>query len=193
MTDALVSMNQLILGEPIANVLGFSNVTEDITELQDFADNLRGDWSQHLSSHQSQQWSLENITVSFIDGDHISFSITVDFTAGPLAGDQTQQVLPTTNCLLVSLQYVGPRPNRGRVYFGGFTETEQADSAWISAVLFAARDLVEDYRNGVGIGPSQAFLRIVRRPGPNFPVYVTSPVSEVITRLRPATQRRRRL
>ena len=193
MADALVTMNQTILGKEVKNVLCFNNITEIASDLQDFADNIRSSWEFYVQAFMSDDWVLENITVSFLSTDTVDYSVDVNFTDGTLTGIEQSDVLPTTNALLVSTQYVGVAPNRGRIYFGGLTENNQSDSAWGAGGLFAFRDLVEFWRDGVSIGSGTAFLRILRRPSDVFPSYVSNPVDNVITRLRPATVRGRRL
>ena len=193
MPDAIISINQTVLGESIANVVCFSNITEIEADLQSFADSIRDTFETHVEDQFSDQWTLDDITVSFIDADSVTYSVTVPFTQGALAGLEQSQVLSTTTCLLVSTQFIGPAPNRGRIYFGGLTENSNVDSAWGAGTLFAFRDLVENWRDGIPIGAGLAFLRILRRPSTVHPIYISSPVTNVVTRLRPANQRRRRI
>lgn len=193
MTDALVTLNQTSQGEITANVLGFSNVEEDTDWLQDFADEIATHWNTYLSDVTSASHTLNNITVAFISDDHISYSIDVDFTGGPVVGTDPADVTANQNCVLVSLGYVGPRPNRGRVYFGGMTEGDMLDGVWIGNALSGPRNFIDAMVSGVGPGGQLAFLRIIGRPNDNRPNYVSSPVSTVTVGGRVATQRRRRL
>ena len=131
--------------------------------------------------------------ISFIAGDQISYSVQVGYTGGPIVGTSNDQGLPTTNALLITLNYVGPRPNRGRVYFGGLPEGSQVDSQWSPSTVNAFENLVQDWVNGIGPSGQLAFLRIFRRPSDVFPTYTSNPVDLVSFSLTPATQRRRRL
>ena len=193
MTDALVTLNQTWQGEIIANVLGFNNVDEDADWLQDFADEIRTHWASYLSNAVSAEHTLENITVAFIDGDHIAYSIDVDFTGGPLDGTDASDVTASQNCVLVSLGYVGPRPNRGRVYFGGWTEGDMLNGVWTGDALGGPVNFMQAMQSGVGPGGSLAFLRIMGRPNDDRPNYVSNPVDSITVGGRVATQRRRRL
>lgn len=193
MPDAIISMNQTLLGQSVANVTAWSNVTEDEDELQDFADNLRFSWTG-LVDELVQEWSLDNLSISFISFDQITYSVTVDFTAGPLSGTNTGDALPPTNAMLVSTIYVGPRPNRGRVYFCGLPESAQSDGIWNVGTHVQFRNMVENWANGINADQNVYFLRILRRPNPpEFPIYVSNPVSNASIRSAVATQRRRRV
>ena len=193
MTDALVALNQTWQGEVVANVLGFSNTAEDEDWLQDFADEIATHWGTYMENVLSAEHSLDNITVSFIDGDHISYSVDVPFTGGPVVGTDPADVTASQNALLVSLHYIGARPNRGRIYFCGYTEGDMLDGIWQNSPLAAAGDFTEAMQSGVGPGGELAFLRIIGRPNAERPNYVSSPVSTILPRGRIATQRRRRL
>lgn len=193
MPDALVSCNQTWNNEQVANVLGFSNVQEDSAWLQEFADAIRASWDSNLRTTLSSDWSLDNLTVSFISGGTISYSVNVSFTGGPLVGSNNGDLSTNQTSLLISLNYVGPKPNRGRVYLCGYTEGELLNGVWISGATSPSANLIADFVNGIGPSGQLAFLRIVGRPAANGGLYVTNPVDQVIPRGRPATQRRRRL
>lgn len=193
MPDALVSCNQTWNGEQVANVLGFSNVQEDASWLQEFADDIRSEWDSNLGTTLSSDWSLDNISVSFISGGVITYSVDVAFTGGALSGSNNGDLSTNQTALLVSLNHIGPKPNRGRVYLCGYTEGELLNGTWIPGATSPSANLIAAFVNGVGPAGSLAFLRIVGRPAANGGLYVSNPVDNVIPRGRPATQRRRRL
>ena len=164
MTDALVALNQTWQGEIAANVLGFSNVQEDSDWLQDFADEIATHWSTYMENVLSAAHTLNDISVSFIEDDHISYSVDVPFTGGPITGTDAADVTASQNALLTSLHYIGARPNRGRIYFCGFTEGDMTDGTWGSLALAGARNFTEAMQSGAGQPGELAFLRIIGRP-----------------------------
>lgn len=193
MPDALVTLNQTWNQEYAANVLGFSNVQEDTQWLRDFADAIRFSYDANLAPVLSNQHFLEDLSVGFIVGGSIAYSVDVPFTGGPAQGNQAGDVVANQTALLVSTNYIGPRPNRGRVYLCGFTEAEMSDGRWDTGTTQAAFNFIADMVNGIGPQGSLAFLRIVGRPGANGGLYVTNPVDTIVAQPIPATQRRRRL
>lgn len=193
MPDALVSLNQTYLGKEMANVIGFSNVQEDATWLQTFADDIRSDYTQHVPSAFSDQWFLNNISVSFLSSTAVLYSVDVAFTLGPLQGGNANDPLPTQTALLISTNHLGPRPNRGRTYFSGLTENAIQNGVYFAATVGLFEDLVTDWVEGAGPAGQLAFMRIIRRPSAVFPAYVTNPIDLVVGDTIPATQRRRRL
>lgn len=191
--DAIVTMRQTLLGKAIANVLCFSNMVEDPVDLQDFADNIRSSYSTHIVASLTSSWALDGISVAFIDATSVLYSVDVSFTSGPLAGTNGTDPLPAQTALLVSTARVGVAPNRGRIYLAGFTEASLTNGRFTGAAQTDSQNLVNDWRDGIDIGASQAFLRILRRPSNVFPNYVSAGVEIVSTVGSPATIRNRRL
>jgi len=173
--------------------MGFSNVVENTQWRQDFADGIRAAWAGNLNGSQIDNWSLESITIGYIVGDTIAYSVEQGFTNGILNGADPGDGLPSTNALLVSLQSLGGSPSRGRVYLVGFPENLCSNGYWDTSVMTAAENLITLFKDGVGPGSAQAFLRIVGRPKPGRVNYVSSGVTNIIPRVIVATQRRRRL
>ena len=193
MADGLVAVRQTLLNEQVANVMGFSNVSEDEGELQDLADAIRQAWSANLDDDLTVQWSMDDVLVSFIDNDHISHSIPVAFTGGPLVGTNNGDPLATQNALLITTSYVGPRPNRGRVYIAGLTEGATADGIFTGGVRTSGVNAISFLANGFPIGQTQSFMRIVGRPNDDRPNYVSSPITNVGSHGPVRSQRRRSL
>jgi hypothetical protein len=191
--DGLVTVNQTLFGKAVANVLGFTNLQSDETWLQTFADNIRTLWSTHLSIHLLDNWSLDSITVAFINGGSISYSIEIEPSAGQLSGIASADGMPSTCALVCSLRSLGNIPSRGRVYFTGFNELAHNNSYWTTNVMDGCAAVLSSMRDGIGPSGSEAFLRIVGRPKPGRTNYVSSPVTHIIPRQIVATQRRRRL
>lgn len=191
MADVIVCANQTYLSEYVCNVLCFNNLVNVNTQLQTFADNFRSAWDTHFSVVNANDWSLDSLTFSFLTANSVDYSVTFGFTAGPLVGQNTaDEAIPQGACL-VSTQYVGSRPNRGRIYFGGLTESAFASGRVTASTVSAAEDLVNAWRTGISDGIGDCFLRILRRPSSKFPTFVSSPVSTVVGRSRPGTQRKR--
>lgn len=179
MGDAIVSMNQKILGKLMTNIVCFNNMEEEADFLTDFADKIRDSWDFSMQSHMSDEWSLDDLTVSFLLNDTVDYSVTVPFTAGPLVGASNGEVLPTQSALLCSMHHIGSAPNRGRIYFGGYVETAQSNSIWSLGARGDAIEMVNGWKDGITVLQSSVFLRILRRPSGVFPSYVSNPVSLV--------------
>jgi len=191
MADATVVANQTLLGQAVKNVLVFSNLVNDPALLQTFADNFRALWSSGIAAIQSDNWSMDNITVVFNDAPPI-YSVTVDFTAGVLVGGSSADPSPTQVCCLVSTQYVGAPPNRGRVYFAGTHEGQINNGLFTVAAYGAYEAFVQDLIDGVDIGEGKAYLRIARRSAAGI-ITQSNPAEIAVGRDIPAIQRKRRL
>jgi len=191
MPDAIISLNQTLFGAARANVICFNNVDEDTTFLITMADALRASFETFVEDVMSSSWTLEDITVSFIEGAGITYSVVVPFTDGPLTGLDNGEILPPQSSLLIRTAYVGVRPNRGRNYFFGLTEVSQANGLWDAAVRDAFEAMVQTWADGLAVLATTVFLRILRRPSDVFPSYVSSPVSTVARVSAVKTQRRR--
>lgn len=192
MADTIVVANQTLFGEYCANVFCFSNIVQDIPSFQTFADNFRASWAAGFAGAQTNQWTLESLTFQVIDVDSVVYSIELSFTSGPLVGGQAAEALANQTSLLVSTLYVGAKPNRGRTYLLGLTETSLVNGLFSASVVASAEALVQDFVDGTDDGNGLCFMRILRRPSNVFPAYVSSPISSVIGRNNPATQRSRR-
>jgi len=193
MADALITLNQTLGSEYAANVLCFSNVREDENQLQAIADAIRFEYETHVRDVLSTSWSLDSIDVSFLGDTEITYTVNVPFTDGPLAGADPDDILPTQCALLASTSYVGPKPNRGRIYFMGLTENNTEDGVWTAPTIGRFALLVDEFVQGIVSAPDTVFLRILGRPIPDKrPTYISSPVQLATIRGRVATQRRRR-
>lgn len=193
MPYALVSCNQTLFDKYQANVFAFDNMLEDSGWLQGFADEMRELWNTYVDDHMVSNWFLDDLTVSFVDVDHISYSVQVPFTSGNLQGNVLTGGMAGGNALLVSTAYTGERPNRGRTYFSGLSEAAQVDGSWDSSVRTALRGFVQDLRDGITYDTTTASLQIARRPSSKFPAYVFHPVQTVSTTEFNRSQRRRNL
>lgn len=190
---AIVSLNQTLYNEPIKNITAWDNVEEDSTWLQEFADKIRESANNNWDNQMVNNWRLDDITVSFIEGDHISYSVNVSFTQGDLVGNVLTDGMPGGSCILISTSFTGPKPNRGRIYFSGAGEGAQSDGQWDGAVMTAMKALVEEWAAGFLIQGITTSLQILRRPSAVFPLYVANPVQLVSRRDFTRSQRRRNL
>lgn len=190
---AIVSLNQTLYDKAIANVTCWDNVQEDSAWLQAFADQLRDTANDHWDNHMVLGWTLDDITVSFIDGDHIDYSVPVSFTSGDLQGNVVTDGMPGGAAALISTSFVGGPPNRGRVYFSGGAESGQADGRWDNPMMSDLKEMVEDWAAGYTILGSSTSLQILRRPSAVFSTYVANPVEFVVRTDVTRSQRRRNL
>lgn len=190
--DGTIVFNQTFLGQQVRNVTVWNNLVADAEELQDLADALRGTWVGGLAPDLLTTWSLDSVTFIFNESAPI-FSLDVPFTAGALAGSATDDPNVSQASLLVSTQFFGEPPNRGRVYFTGLGDNDLgADGRWTVAIKDSAQDMVAGWADGVSTVANTYFLRIGRRT-PAGILTITSPVTTVVGRRTPAIQRRRRL
>jgi len=191
MPDATIVFNQTWNNQQIRNVTVWDNVRDPEPDIQELADNLRGTWALGVGALMENNWTLDSITVINNDSDPV-FSIVVPFTAGPLQGTNEDGPPATQTSLLVSTQFQGPPPNRGRIYFGGIAKSSlDLSGLWNAAVADNFGDMVQLWAEGISTATNEFFLRIARR-GETGLIAVSSPVTTAIARLNPATQRRRR-
>jgi hypothetical protein len=193
MADVIVTSNQRLFNKPVKNVLCFGNLVDDPVILQTFANSFRASYVQHINNFLATEWSLDNLTFSFIDATTVLYSVTYDFDLGVLVGGNTADNIAAQTALLVSTQRQNTKPNRGRVYIAGVTDQHLANGLFVQSVLDAAENLVDQWRTGLDIGGSTSNLRILRRPSASFPNYVSNGVDSVIPRPSPAVQRSRRI
>lgn len=193
MANFQVVLDQLVDTEVIKNVTYWQLPDNQTATLQGFADNLRGTYvvpDVIASLHTS--WSLQSLTVRQMDGGG-AFSQLITFGLGALSGTAIEHLLPTQDALLISTGFLGPKPNRGRIYFGGLTEAaNEAGGVTNATVRGLFRQMVEIWRDGVATGAGNAFLRIARPDFLNNTWTLNNPVESVIARGFWATQRRRR-
>lgn len=191
MPDATVVFNQTLLGQQIRNVTCWNNFRDPEPDLQELADLLRTSWATHLSALQIDGWSLDSVTFIFDDAAP-RWSLLVPFTAGPLIGGAASDPVPTTDCVLGSLVSLGPPPNRGRFYAGGFhVNLLGTGGFWSPVARDAVQAMLTEWSDGITTATNQFFLRIARRDAQGF-ITISSDVDQVVGRLNPATQRRRR-
>lgn len=193
MANFQIVIDQLVGTETVKNVTYWQLPDNQALTVQTFADNLRGTYVTHgVAAILSSTWTLNSITVRQMDGGG-AFSQQIAFALGTLAGSDAADLLPYQNALLVSTGFLGAKPNRGRIYFGGLTEGANAALGTATlGVRDAFEDMVETWRDGVATGAGNAFLRIAR---PNFTLNnwtLNNPVESVVARVQWATQRRRR-
>lgn len=191
MADGFMILNQVLFGEAVKNVLAFSNMAYSPDDVKEWADNFRGDWDNELTQYLSTSWSMDTLTFVFNPGPN-QFSVEQDFSLGTLTGTVSTDALPNQTSLLVSTQYVGPRPNRGRVYFAGLGENNLTQGLFTVAAVTAFENAVDKWASiGVNGAAGTIFLRIARRAA-NGSILTSNPVDVAIGREIPATQRRRR-
>lgn len=190
--DGTIVFNQLLNDQEVKNVTVWSNFPTDPTDLQAMADILRTRWGVSCVGVQSPQWSLQSVTFIYNESLPI-YSVEVPFTGGVLTGSNPAGPLTTQVALLISTRYLGAPPNRGRIYFGGLNEgSTGVNNRFFAGAIDPFVNMVESWANGVDYGSNIAYLRIARRNADGT-IDITSPVSSVIGRDVPATQRKRRI
>jgi len=193
MAYGLVTANQLIDGNLIANVFAFDNIPETQSDVDLFAATFAADWTTHVAGGMSTQWELPSIDVSVLDSTSVLYTLSHTYGANKPVGVQTEDLIPPQAALLVSTSHNGAAPNRGRTYFAGFTEASiVANGRWSGSLQTSCRDLINDLVTGVEWGSSTSHLVIMRRPSATFPAYVANTIDGVKSVGSAATIRGRR-
>jgi len=161
--------------------------------LQGLVDSIRASFQGDLVTRLSTNWSFRSCTFRQMDGGG-AFTVTIPPSAGALVGGNNGIVAPTQTCLLVSTIFVGPKPNRGRIYFGGLAaQNLTPEGDWTVATLEDVGDMVTDWAiNGLDTPAGDAFLRIARPSFTTNTWLLNNPIEAVVAQSNPATQQRRR-
>lgn len=189
--DAILTFLQRSQGEDVANVMCWGNVPTNESALQDLADAIRVRYVSFVQADMVNTWFLDGIRFTFDPGPG-QYSVELGFTSGPLQGSIASDPVPNQAALLVSTAYLGPRPNRGRIYFPGQAEGNLTAGLFTTATVEAFQDMVIDWAiDGIDYGSGASNLRIARRAADGS-IVTSNPITSVVGRTIPAVQRRRR-
>jgi len=194
MTVGTVILEQRSQGSRVQNVMVFDDVPTNALDRQFVADEIRQRYEDEgISVHCSTAWEIFGVTFRY-NATFPAFSVLVPFTGGPLDGVQSASQANAV-ALLVSTQFVGQTPNRGRAFFPGLAETAMGNDGQFNSLSvgdFVA--LMEGFRDGIpyGGGGANMVLRIATR---SFQGTITThnPVESVVGVTNPSTQRKRRV
>lgn len=193
MAEGKIVFNMTWLGQQIRNVTTWSNVVFTGANLQQYADSIRDLYLETLSPILVNTWQLDSLT--FYDVTLAEpYPIEVGFTIGPLIGGGSQQSNATQVALLASTIALSSPPNRGRVFLGGTRVDMLDDGLFTSPVRAAALAMVEGWAQGEISDDQDApiFLRIARY-NLDGSFETSNPVTSVIIREVPSTQRKRKI
>jgi len=124
-------------GVPVANVLCFDQSDVSESGIQNTVDQLGAAWFETMRTKQSLNWSLDSFLVRVFDGGE-PFSASYDSPDTPFVGTADSPDLPRHNAILISTSATGPRPNRGRIYVAGPTESSWDGDSWDSPTIGVA-------------------------------------------------------
>jgi hypothetical protein len=192
MANVQVTINQTGLGKNIKNVTNWEFPDFQASTIQGFADALRTSYVTHAVDMFNAQWELQNITVRQYDGGP-AFSQDVPFTAGALQGNGGGGPCASQTCLLVSTQYLGGKPNRGRLYFGLMNQSDMSAGQWGAGARGEAEALVANWIAGIDTGAGNAFLRIARVNEAGNIWTLNNPAETAVADSIPRSQRSRQL
>lgn len=191
MANVEVRANQTSHGVPIYNIMNWQLPDTSALTYQEMANTLRAQWDTHIADSFHASWSLNSVTFREFDGG-APFSTEVGFSSGPLAGTGLGEALPRQTALLVSLQYNGGRPNRGRQFYGGLSENAWDGTEWDATT---AADFLAFWGVCIGgftLSAGNAFPRIARKDLVSNTWVLNNPIEAAIVRPYASTQRGRR-
>jgi len=183
----------LFFQQPITNTLYVNYDTQpDFTELTTLASVLVSQWQQKIMPKLSTQAKLT--TVSLRDLTTAS-GIVYEYSGPPLpvSGGVAGPPLPSSVAVVVSLRTgLAGRSFRGRLFFGGFSETQSDGNYMLNNLPVQLKDALVDVIDA--INTTSRRVVIVSRYAQNQPrsTGVVTPVVSVLARtVRLATQRKR--
>jgi hypothetical protein len=183
----------LFLQQPITNTLYVNYDTQpDFTDLTTLASVLVSQWQQKIMPKLSTQTKLT--TVSLRDLTTAS-GIVYEYSGPPLpvSGGAAGPPLPSSVAVVVSLRTgLAGRSFRGRLFFGGFSETQSDGNYMLNNLPVQLKDALVDVIDA--INTTSRRVVVVSRYAQNQPrsTGVVTPVVSVLARtVRLATQRKR--
>ncbi len=191
MANVQVVLNQNQLGVPILNIMNWQTPDATTQTLQELVDGIRDAFATHVIDSYHNAWSMTSATVRVFDGAP-PFTTEFPFTAGVLNGISVSQALPRQSALLVSLAQVGPRPNRGRQFYGGLSEGAWDSSSWNPVTQQDFVDMWSGFIAGIATTNGTCFPRIARVDHANNVWELDNPVETAVVRPYASTQKGRR-
>lgn len=192
MPDGSIVIEGRQYSKVVQNVLVMSNLPVDAITRQEFADNFRTALGLHIPlASLTTEYSIIGITFKY-NASFPSFSVFTGFTAGDFVGTASGPAT-TQSAVLVSTSYAGPKPNRGRTYFGGNIKANlDATGRWTAATRDSRVDFITALRDGIlwNGGAQVSQLRIARLNAQGT-ITFSNPVESVRGTTIPRTQKRR--
>lgn len=181
---------QAISGRGIANVQWFEFPDVGGSAYQEFTDALAAFYTEHMTALLGSGWSFIGCNFRNFDGN-APFTVVKDVTGGPVVGeDGTSALLPRGSALLISTAASGSRPNRGRLYQGGFTEAQWDTAGWSTGAKAGALAFGTDLMDQLA---PEGTEWIIARPNFTANTAIRSVVSNVSITDYSRSQRRRNL
>jgi len=191
MANVQLVLNQTQNGVPIKNVTNWQTPDGSTLTIQELVNGIRASWDGAFKTSFPTSWQLENVTARVYDGAP-PFSTVFPFTLGILAGTAITAELPRQSALLVSTAFNGPRPNRGRIFFGGLSEGAWDGGAWDTTTQADALSMVNNWISGIGTTAGTCFLRIARPDDVTNTWTLDNPAETAVIRTYASTQKGRR-
>jgi len=162
------------------------------SDLENLATDLVNLWAQNVMPYLSNQTSLVGVSCKDLT---VQNGQVYEYTGTPLpvSGDVAGPALPSSVAVVVSLRTGrAGRSYRGRLYLGGFSETQSDGNFFFGNLPTLLRDAISNVIQGLNSGTRQVV--VVSRFTENNPRTVgeTTPVIAVLARtVRVASQRKR--
>lgn len=191
MANVEITLNQTVSGVEIVNVMSWQTPDTDAGTLQALVDGIRGRFNADVADSFASTWFLNTASVRIFDGG-APFTTEFAFGLGPLQGTSAVEALPRQSALLVSLTYTGPRPNRGRQFYGGLAENSWDGDAWDAGTIADFQNMWGQFILGLVTPNGTCFPRIARKNYLTNTWDLDNPVENAIVRPYARTQKGRR-
>lgn len=128
-----VTLNQLMFGQTIQNVVHFQRDAYTTSMAEAFATEIRDNWVAHIRGIQSSVCQYTNIKIERVTGVDVPFNLTVNLLGTQSGSDDYLSFL----CHVIRLRTATPgRRGRGRLYIGGIANN-LGDFGFINAGVLA--------------------------------------------------------
>lgn len=185
MTVLSCMVRQVWQTKEICNVLWFNQDNTSEGGIQNTVDQLGAAWVAELQPLLSTQWEGTSMLVRVFNGGG-AFSVPYVPASWPIVGAVNAADLPRNVALTLSFGADAPRPNRGRMFTGGFTESGWSDGVWEATYL----DAIDDF--AILLNEFEDTTWCIARPNYVANTAIFNPVTTWTTPTKPGSQRNRR-
>lgn len=189
-----VVVNQQFHGQDVVNVLRYDGADAIKSFAPEITDSIAQSLIDHVQDRMSSNWSMSSCTFYDPADPPGAPGLETFPTQGTITGTGSAAGLSTTTALLISYVCNGGPPFRGRIYMGGLQQAELvAGGLWGNGTVAAFAAYAADLLTVSGSGLAD-ISQVIESKGTNtVPAGTRSPITGLVVRPVPATQRRRRI